>query len=233
MPIAYENRELLFADDFADFANWHHEGIGEIAPAPEGGMRPHCFGSRQGGEGCMAFFRPDLPDPVAVEYDVTVRSHGGLVINYLAIRGLGGEDLIGDRHKLPPRTGIMANYYSARWGLQSYHVSYSRFRDDGTHTRTSNWRRNPGGLLVGHGIDPCREVDRAYHVRITKDRGHCQFFADGRYAHGVLDRDTAAYPIPDTGKFGFRLIGSDVMADVAAFRAYRLQTDKELWEPWP
>jgi len=228
MPIAYPNLELLYADDFADFNNWHHEGIGDITRAPDGGMRLHCLGSKQGGRGCMAFFRPTLPDQIAVEYDLTVRSHGGLVINYIAIRGLNGEDLIADRDRLEPRTGIMANYFARKWGLQSYHLSFSRFDDAGRHTETSNWRRNPGSLLVGHGLDPCTELHRRYHIRITKDEGHLQLFVDGRFAHAFIDRDSSRYPIPDTGKFGFRLIGADVMADIFAFRVYRVAPSQEI-----
>jgi branched-chain amino acid transport system ATP-binding protein len=86
---------LLHEDDFSNgFDQWHHEGIGHIASGPEGGMRLHCHGSRQGAEGCMAFFRPTLPDGIRVSYKLNVRSQGGLVINYVAIRGLNGEDLI-------------------------------------------------------------------------------------------------------------------------------------------
>jgi hypothetical protein len=229
MPVDYPDLDLLYADDFAGFDQWHHEGVGRIEAAPGGGMRLHCFGSRQGGRGCMAFFRPTLPDQVTMEYDITVRSHGGLVINYIAIRGLRDEDMIEDAHRLPPREGIMANYYALRWGLQSYHVSFSRFNDKGEHTATSNWRRNPGSLLVGHGVDPCTEINRRYHVRITKDKGHCQLFVDGRFAHGFIDRDASRHPIPDVGKFGFRLIGSDVMADVERFRVHRVPVAEEVW----
>jgi hypothetical protein len=229
MPIPYDNRALLHADDFSDFAGWHHEGVGEISPAPGGGMRLHCFGSTQGAEGCMAFFRPTLPDQIAVEYDIVVRSQGGLVINYLAIRGLQGEDLITDRDQLPPRTGVMADYWAARRGLQSYHISFSRFDDDGTHTATSNWRRNPGLLLIGHGTDPVQEIGRRYRIRVTKDYGHCQFFVDGVFAHAVVDHDTSR-PIPGTGKFGFRLIGADVSADITRFRIHRIDGNPRLWE---
>ena len=48
--------------------------------------------------------------------------------------------------RLEPRDGIFPNYYGKKWGLQSYHVSVSRFRDEDKHTGTSNWRRNPGCL---------------------------------------------------------------------------------------
>ncbi|OGV62119.1 MAG: hypothetical protein A2498_07855 [Lentisphaerae bacterium RIFOXYC12_FULL_60_16] len=234
MPIDYPNETLLHRDDFTDFSRWHHEGIGRLEPVPgANGMRLHCDGSAQGKEACMAFFRPDLPDPVVIEYDLMVHSQGGLIINYFALRGLNGEDVIADRDKLPPRTGIMANYFSTRWKLQSYHVSFSRFDDRGVHTGTSNWRRNPGGLLVGHGNDPVMEIGRRYHLRFTKDRGHLQSYVDGIYAHGVMDRDTSQYPIPDTGKFGFRLIGSNVKADISAFRVFQTTPQDALWKPWP
>ena len=227
----YENAELLHEDDFSGgFDRWHHEGIGEIAPGPDGQMRLHCFGSHQGAEGCMAFLRPTLPDLVAVEYDLTVRSHGGLIINYIAIRGLGGEDMIDDRDKLEPRTGIMANYFSKVWGLQSYHMSISRFSDKGVHTGTCNFRRNPGCLLVAHGIDLVRQIDRTYHIRLIKDAGHFQLFVDDQCAMGFVDRDTSRYPIPDYGKFGFRLIGSDVLADVANFAVYSLKPNPSPWK---
>jgi hypothetical protein len=221
---AYENLEQLHADDFAGgFDRWHHEGIGQLAPAPGGGMRLHCHGSQQGAHGCMAFFRSDLPDGVAMEYDLVVRSHGGLIINYLAIRGIKGEDMIRDAAKLRPREGIMPNYYSAFWGLQSYHVSISRFGDDGKHSNTCNFRRNPGLLLMCHGVDLVQTIGQKYHIRVTKCRGHCALFVDEQNALGFVDRDTSRYPIPEGGKFGFRLIGSDVMADVSNFAVYKLK----------
>ena len=235
MPIEYENKEALHSDDFKDFVNWHHEGIGELAEAPGGGMRLHCLGSKQGGRGCMAFFRPTLPDHVSVEYDIVVHKHGGLVINYVAIRGLNGEDMITEAKLLPPREGIMANYWAKHWGLQSYHVSFSRFNDAGEHTDTSNWRRNPGCLLAAQGIDLCTEIGRKYRIRLTKDWGHMQLWVDGRFAHGLIDRDTARYPVPDYGKFGFRLIGSDVMADITRFRVHRIEPNEDIWvnrEDW-
>jgi hypothetical protein len=193
-----------------------------MTPLDGGGMRLICPGSQQGGPGCMAFFRPTLPDQVAIEYDIVIHSQGGLVINYVAIRGLNGEDLIEDAGKLEPRGGEMRNYFALKWGLQSYHVSFSRFDDKGRHTNTSNWRRNPGCLLAGHGNDLVRERGRTYAIRITKDEGFLQLHVDGVFAHGVVDRDTGRHPIPDTGKFGFRLIGSDVKADVFNVRIHRL-----------
>lgn len=228
MPLVYEDKELLHQDGCRDLSLWHHEGIGTIAALPDGGMRLSCVDSVQGGAGCMAFFRADLPDQVSISYDIIVHSHGGLVINYVAIRGLLGEDLITDAHRLEPRTGVMKNYFARKWGLQSYHVSFSRFDDKGNHTNTSNWRRNPGCLLVGHGTDLVQELRRRYHIRITKDGGCLQLFVDGIFAHGLIDRDRSRYAIPDRGKFGFRLIGSGVMADVFNLRVHRIDCHPEV-----
>jgi len=224
MPIFYEFAEELHRDDFVDFTGWYHEGVGSLGRAPDGGMRLYCLGSRQGREGCMAFFRPDLPDRIAIEYDLTVRSTGGLVINYLAMRGLKGEDLIEDRDKLPPRTCIMSDYTKTPMGLQSYHVSVSRFDDAGRHAGTSNWRRNPGGRLIGHGLDPINRINHTFHMQLIKDGGSCQLFVDGRFAHGFVDYAEQFGPIPDHGKFGFRVVGADVMADVHHLRVRRLGT---------
>lgn len=233
MPFEYQNVEPLHTDDFADLSAWHHEGIGTIDHAPDGGLRLHRFGTPPGGRGCMALFRPTLPDQIAIEYDLVVHSHGGLFINYLALRGLKGEDVIEDRDRLEPRDGSFYNYYGRKWGLQSYHVSVSRFRDGEQHTGTSNWRRNPGLLLVGHGDDPVQEAGRKFHIRLTKDEGHCQLYVNGEFAHACLDRDTSRYPIPDTGKFGLRLIGRDLMVDIYAFRVHRVKLDeasaKQVW----
>ncbi len=222
MPLDYPEKERLHEDRFASLENWYHEGIGQLKLIEGGGLHMDCIGSRQGGPGCMAFFRPDLPDQVAVSYEVVVHGHGGLIINYLAIRGLQGEDLIEDAEKLAPRDACMRNYFAKKWGLQSYHLSYSRFDDEGNHTETSNWRRNPGLLLAGHGPDPVKELGKSFHVRITKDAGFLQFFVDGQFAHGVMDRDTGRYPIPDWGKFGIRLIGSEVRAEFRNFQVYRI-----------
>ena len=59
---------------------------------------------------------------------------------------------------------------------------------------------------------------------ICKSKGHSPFFVNGRFSHGSFDRDT--------GKFGFRLIGSDVMADIQSFRVHAIEPDDSIWTPW-
>ncbi|MHC4873944.1 MAG: DUF1961 family protein [Planctomycetota bacterium] len=222
MPIEYKVKEELYSDNFENLDNWHHEGTGTVELLGGRGMKMDCSGSVQGGPGCMAFFRPTLPDCISYEYDIKILSQGGLVINYIAIRGLGGEDLIEDMDKLPLRTGIMANYFAKQWGLQSYHVSFSRFNDKAEHTGESNWRRNPGSLLCAQGNDYCTEIGKNYHVKVVKEKGHCQLWVDNKYCSGFIDRNEGSYSIPDTGKFGFRVIGSDVKAEIRNFNVSAL-----------
>jgi hypothetical protein len=50
--------------------------------------------------------------------------------------------------ELPARKGIFSDYiYDMK--MRSYHVSISRYNDEGKHTGVSNWRRNPGIFMMG------------------------------------------------------------------------------------
>ncbi len=228
MTILYEAVDVLHEDDLTALDNWHHEGVGGMSVLDGGGLALACVGSAQGREGCQAFFRHDLPDPVCIDYELTVCSQGGLVINFVAMRGIHGEDLIADSGKLRRRTGCFGDYVAAQSDLQSYHVSVSRFNDKGEHTGTSNWRRNPGLILIGHGEDLVNTTGEPYQIRLIKDRISLQLFVNGRFAHGCIDRRPGEHGIPDTGKFGFRLIGSGVRAEVRQFRVTAVRPNPEI-----
>jgi hypothetical protein len=230
MTIHYDDQEELHSGVTA--ADWAHEGVGTITATADGrGMDLACLGSKQGAQGCMAFFKHALPDQISVSYELTVHSQAGLVINYLALRGIQGESVLDETSGLPGRTGIMANYWAKEFGLQSYHLSFTRYNDKGVHTGTANIRRNPGGLLVGHGVDPIREVGRVFKLRITKDLGAVQLFVDGVLAMAAVDHATNLGPIPDGGHFGFRLVGDDVRATVKDFKVKKI-TAASVWTPW-
>jgi hypothetical protein len=183
-------------------------------------MRIECIGSQQGGPGCQAFCRRDFPDGIALEYDLKVKTNNGLVITFVAMQGLEGEDIITD---LPEREGVFADYVGADAPMRSYHVSVSRYDDDGTHTGVSNWRRNPGLNLVGQGDDLCKEIGRQYRIRIVKDGPHCQLGVDGTLAHEFTDPDELPDEIPSEGKIGFRAIGSKVIAEIGGLQVRRLR----------
>ena len=216
--------EELFRDDFTRGLDaWHHEGIGSIDTVTwdDGtrALRLDCTGSRQGGAGCHAFCRTDFPDRIAIEYDLLVHQSNGLVITFVAMQGLNGEDIISG---LPAREGVFGDYVGDDALMKSYHVSVSRYDDEGTHTGESNWRKNPGLKLVGQGPDLCEQIGRRYAIRIVKQGPHCQLGVDGRLAHEFTDPDDTPELLPTAGKTGFRAIGSLVIADIANFRAIRL-----------
>ncbi len=179
-----------------------------------------CTGSQQGGVGCQAFCRHNFPDGIAVEYDLHLETSNGLIITFVGMKGLNGEDVITE---LPPREGIFADYIADDCPMRSYHVSVSRYDDDGTHTGVSNWRRNPSLHLMSQGPDLCKEVRRTYHIRIVKDGPLCQLGVNGELAHGFTEPDDLADEIPSGGKVGFRAIGSKVIAYISKFRVRKLR----------
>jgi hypothetical protein len=211
--------QCLFQDGFNDLTNWHLDGTQAVSIPQPGVMRLDCTGSRQGGVGCMAFCRTDFPDPIAVMYDLLVHQSNGLVITFLAMRGLNGEDMITG---LPPRQGIFGDYVAEDARLRSYHVSVSRYDDAGEHTGVSNWRRNPGCHLMAQGPDLCRRIGRRYAIRIEKDGPRLALFVDGQPGASFTDPLDLPDAMPSEGKVGFRAIGSKVIADIAHVRVARL-----------
>lgn len=219
-PAREPEGEVLLREDFATLDNWHHEGGGEVTVPRPGVLRLDCTGSRQGGVGCMVFCRQDFPDGIALEYDLRVEKSNGLVITFLAMQGLHGEDMI---TALPPRSGIFADYVGPDALLRSYHVSVSRYDDDGRHTGVANWRRNPGAHLLAQGEDLCREVGRTYHLRLSKDGPHLQLAVNDILAHDFVDPQELPDELPTTGKIGFRAIGSLVIAEISNLVVRRLR----------
>jgi hypothetical protein len=149
-----------------------------------------------------------------------VLTRNGLVITFIAMRGAKGEDLFDPA--LPKRAGVFGDYVRSD-ALVSYHVSVSRYDDDGRHTGVSNWRRNPGLNLMREGPDLCREINRWYRIRIVKAGGHCQLGVDGVLAHEFTDPGQLTSPMPAGGKVGFRAIGSEVRMLVRNFKVTALK----------
>lgn len=213
---------VLFEEPFKNLENWRHEGGGKLVldPGQPGTLRLECVGSRQGSRGTQAFCLTDFPDGIAVEYDIKVLTKKGLVLTFIATRGIDGEDMFDPRQ--PKRQGIFDDYVRNP-KLRSYHVSISRYGDKGEHTGVSNWRRNPGLHLMGQGADLCKEINRWYRVRIVKDGGRLQLGVDGVLAHEFTDPGELKTPMPDSGKVGFRAIGADVRALIRNFKVTALR----------
>ena len=208
--------KVLLVEKFENLDRWHLEGLTEGASIVEPGVLRLDCRSKMGQHGVMAFYRQDLPDNIAIEYDLVVENHNGLLITFVAMTGVNGEDAIVG---VPPRSGVFEDYYN---GTRSYHVSVCRYEDDGTHTGVSNWRRNPGLHLMVSGKDLCTETGKRYHVKITKRGPHCAVEADGQRGAEFTDPQTLPGPIPTAGKFGFRAIGAKAVFRISNVRVTAL-----------
>ncbi|NCU33116.1 MAG: DUF1961 family protein [Candidatus Moranbacteria bacterium] len=211
--------KILYEDNFTNFNNWHHEGIGKLVQNETGIMQLDCIGSKQGAEGCNVFCRKDFPDNICIEYDMKALSKKGLLITFIAAKGRKGEDIISE---LPARKGIFADYIHNE-NMRSYHVSISRYDDNGKHTNTSNWRRNPGLLMMAQQEDLCKEIEKWYHIAIVKKGKLLQMSVNNKTSGGFIDKDEIPEPIPSDGKVGFRIIGADVVVQIKNFKVTALE----------
>lgn len=217
--------DLLFEEKFENLENWHLEGLKAGVSIPKAGeLRLACEGSKQGSVGAMAFCKRDFPDNIAIEYDLVVENHSGLLITFVAMQGVDGQDAITG---VPPREGVFADYVGDKATTRSYHVSVCRYDDEGKHTGVSNWRRNPGLNLMASGKDWCTEVGRVYHVRITKRGPSCRVEVDGKVGAEFTDPQTLSDPIPTVGKIGFRAIGSKAVFRVSNLKVTKLAARKD------
>ena len=209
--------KIIFEDYFQNLDNWHPEGFIEcVTRLAPGNMRLDCSGSEQGGLGCMAFCKTDFPDSICIEFDFCMEEKNGLVIVFCGMMGLNGEDAVTG---VPQRKGLFDEYTNKDAVIRSYHVSISRYDDNGIHTGVSNWRRNPGLHLMAQGEDHCKEIQKKYHVVIIKAGPTCQLWVDGKFASGFTDPQTLPDKIPTTGKVGFRAIGNKAIARISNFKA--------------
>ena len=206
-------KKILFEEDFFTLENWHKEGFIDGVSIPQPGLlRMDCTGSAQGGTGAMAFCKQDFPDNIALEFDLVIKNRNGLLIVFIAMQGIHGEDAITG---VPPRSGVFKDYVGENSSTRSYHVSVCRYNDKGEHTGVSNWRRNPGLNLMASGKDLCTQIGRIYHIRVTKQGPFCRIEVDGQPAVEFMDNQTLVGPIPTSGKIGFRAIGSKATFEIS------------------
>lgn len=212
---------LIFEDNFENLDNWHFEGLVDGVTNPEPGiMRLDCSGSKQGGAGCMSFCKRDFPDNIKLEYDLFIEEKNGLLITFIGMKGIHGEDAITG---VPKRTGVFADYISENASTRSYHVSLSRYEDNAEHTGVSNWRRNPGIHMMAQGKDPCKQIRKWYHIAIIKKGPTCELYVDGKPASSFTDPQTLEDEIPTSGKIGFRAIGFRAISRISNFKVSSLE----------
>lgn len=221
-PATTSPAKTLLEENFRDLDRWHLEGLKGGVTLDKGEMRLACEGSKQGSHGVMAFLKQDFPDNIAIEYDLVVENHNGLLITFVAMQGLNGEDAITG---VPAREGVFDDYVGDKASTRSYHVSVCRYDDAGKHTGVSNWRRNPGLHMMVSGKDLCTETGRTYRVRITKNGPACAVEVDGVRGAAFVDPQTLPGKIPTAGKIGFRAIGSKAVFRISNLKVVALPNE--------
>src|SRR5215207_8009685 len=102
-PTTTSPAKVLIEENFANLDRWHLEGMTQGVSISNSQMRLACEGSQQGAVGTMAFLKETFPDDIAIEYDLVVENHNGLLITFIAMTGLKGEDAITEA---PKRKGV-------------------------------------------------------------------------------------------------------------------------------
>jgi hypothetical protein len=213
--------QILLVENFENLNRWHLEGHTHGVSLPgEGWLRLDCTGSAQGGVGVHAFLKEDLPDNICLEFDLFTEEKNGLLITFLGLKGVNGEDALTG---VPPRAGKFIEYTGEAATTRSYHLSLSRYDDQAVHTGVSNWRRNPGLNLVGQGPDPCAEIGKIYHVALIKQGRRCQLQVDGKVISGFIDHEAPEPAVPRDGKIGFRAIGARAVVRIANLQVTALE----------
>ena len=219
---APERGKLLLQDDCDAMENWFIEarenGSGEIA---DGALR---VTSTSQGKGMHAWFRPDLPDNVRIEYDMTVHGPKGFALVFFCAKGTKGQDIITG---LPARDGTFSQYVRND-DLRCYHLSVHRM-GTGSWVDGANLNRNPAKALVQrNAVDPCppAEGDQTYHMTLIKTGPRIQLLVDDKPVLLYIDDGEEAY---DGGKLGFRQIyESSISYD--NLRVYEAATPPGTWQ---
>jgi len=214
--------QVLFRDDFETIENWFIEGDEGRAEIADGSLRVVSTSHKKG---IHAWFRPDLPGDVWIEYDMTVHSPKGFALVFFSTHTSKNQDILTD---LPPRDGSFGQYVNNPQIL-GYHLSVHRYGTE-SWVQGANLNKNPGKTLIQrNAVDPCppSEDDRTHHLTLVKTGRRIQFFADDRPVLFYIDDDPKPY---DGGKFGFRQIYLSTISydSLRIYQAAMPQTDREI-----
>ena len=191
-----EPGRLLFEDVCDSLVKWYAEGEGTV-DIVDGRMRIVSLAHRLG---VHAWFKPELPDNVIIEYDMTVHGEKGFHLFFFSAHGPAGRSIL----KLPPRSGAF-NEYVRNPEFFGYHGSVHR-RGVTEWAGGANLNKNPGKTLIQRNAnDPCPPAvgDQPYRVRIVKTGRRIRYIVNDEIALDCIDDDPEFY---GAGRFGFRQI---------------------------
>ncbi len=205
--------ELIYHETFNDLTEWTIEGGEGSACIGNGALHVLSTSDRFG---VHAWFGPDLPDSIVVDYDMTVHGKAGFALVFFAAHGTGGADILTE---MPLRDGRFSQYVENE-DFRAYHLSVHRYGTT-SWVNGANLNRNPGKQLVQRNpVDPCppTEGDTTWRMRLIKMGPRIELHVDGRRILFWIDDGPGGWY--GGGKFGFRQIyRSDISYD--NFRVYR------------
>lgn len=184
-------------------SGWVMEGPGKVE-FKEGWM--HMFSPNEAGH--HVFWAPqDFPDSFLARWEAqNLETDAGLVIVFLAARGVNGEDIFDP--SLPSRDGTFTQYTEG--SIKSYHISYYANAAHNPDRGHANLRKNNTFTLLQEGKVgiPTDSTDQ-HQISLVKEGPRVRLYIDERK---VIDY-TDATPVVDgvdtgaalgAGKIGFR-----------------------------
>jgi len=193
---APKREKLLFKDDCETMDNWFIEGSEGKGEIVNGAL--HII-STSYQKGVHAWFKPDIPDNVIIEYDMTVHGPKGFTLVFFCAKGANEEDIITG---MPVRDGIFREYVNNSYML-CYHFSVHRMGRE--WVEGANLNKNPPKTLIQrNAVDPCppSEGDQKYHITLIKMGSSIRVLVDNKLILFYIDE----YSPYNGGKFGFRQI---------------------------
>ncbi len=158
--------------------------------------------------GHHVFWAPkDFPDSFIASWEAqNLETDAGLVIVFMAARGVNGEDIFDP--SLPPRNGTFTQYTEG--SIKSYHISYYANAAHNPDRGHANLRKNNTFSLLQQGSEgiPTESMD-SHQISLVKEGPRVRLYVDERK---VIDY-TDTTPIVDgvdtgtalgAGKIGFR-----------------------------
>jgi hypothetical protein len=204
--IVPEPGELLYQSSMASpesVSDWIMEGPGKVV-FKDGWM--HMFSLNEAGH--HVFWAPqDFPDSFIARWEAqNLETDAGLVIAFLAARGVNGEDIFDP--SLPPRDGTFTQYTEG--SIKSYHISYYANAAHNPDRGHANLRKNNTFRLLQEGDVGIPTDSKSKHqMTLVKEGPRVRLYVDDRKVIDYTDTtpvvdgvDTGA--ALDSGRIGFR-----------------------------
>lgn len=208
----------IFEETFErDLSNWTPEGPHQVR-IRNGRLHYKTHWAEDPAErsGQFLWLNRDLPADFRVEYDVTPLSESGFFLIFFCARGVGGEDILGE--KLFQEYKELRDFEKYTIGpINCYHISYRR-----NEVADCNLRKNTGKHLVKTSkLTALLPKGEAARVVLTKVGGHITLRVNGETSMDWTDDGKINGGVYGAGKIGLRQV-YDSEGEYDNFRVYDL-----------